>query len=107
MDIGRETERPTASAAGGQPARTVRTSVLPASLPPRGLNRIQAAEYVGVSPTLFDRMAKDGRMPRGRQIDGRVVWDRHELDVAFDALPHSDERTLETTDDPWSKVELR
>lgn len=61
--------------------------VLPVSLPPRGLSRAFAAAYVGVSPTKFDEMVADGRMPQPRKIDGRLVWDRHEIDQAFSALP--------------------
>ena len=61
--------------------------VLPASLPPRGLNRGEAAAYVGVSPTLFDEMVGDGRMPKPKRINSRTVWDRHQLDKAFEALP--------------------
>jgi predicted DNA-binding transcriptional regulator AlpA len=61
--------------------------VLPVSLPPRGLSREQAATYFGIGPTLFDRLVKDGRAPKPKQIDGRVVWDRIQLDSAFSALP--------------------
>jgi hypothetical protein len=32
-------------------------------------------------------------MPKPIKIDGRKVWDRHELDLAFDALPREDEPT--------------
>ena len=42
--------------------RPERRSALPPSLPPRGLSRVQAAEYIGVSPSLFDEMVRDGRM---------------------------------------------
>ncbi len=63
-----------------------RTSSLPASLPPRGLRREQAAEYIGVGATKFDEMVADGRMPRPKRIDGRTVWDRMQLDAAFTAL---------------------
>jgi len=59
---------------------------LPLSLAPRGLSRIQAAEYIGVGVTKFDEMVGDGRMPRPKRIDGRNVWDRIKLDEAFDAL---------------------
>jgi predicted DNA-binding transcriptional regulator AlpA len=59
---------------------------LPPSLAPRGLSRVQAAEYIGVGVTKFDEMVGDGRMPRPKRIDGRVVWDRVKLDEAFDAL---------------------
>jgi predicted DNA-binding transcriptional regulator AlpA len=56
------------------------------SLEPRGLNREVAARYVGVSPSKFDQLVDDGRMPRPKKIDGRRVWDRRALDCAFDAL---------------------
>jgi predicted DNA-binding transcriptional regulator AlpA len=54
--------------------------------PIRGLRREEAARYVGVSPTKFDQLVADGRMPVPVRIDGCVVWDRHEMDLAFDAL---------------------
>jgi hypothetical protein len=72
-----------------------RTS-LPAGAVPRGLCRVQAAEYIGVSPTKFDEMIKDGRMPKPKRIDARVVWDQLTLDLAFAALPDGSDR-----DDPW------
>jgi integrase len=59
---------------------------LPASLPPRGLSRGQAAAYIGVSPVTFDEMVKDGRMPPPKAINARRVWDRHALDTAFAEL---------------------
>ena len=43
---------------GGCPQK----SCLPASLPPRGLSRVQAAEYIGIGATKFDEMVDDGRM---------------------------------------------
>src|SRR5215475_14227879 len=43
---------------------------------PRGLSREEAARYVGVGTTKFDELVKDGRMPKPKRIDGRVVWDR-------------------------------
>jgi predicted DNA-binding transcriptional regulator AlpA len=74
-------------------------NVLPASLAPRGLSRVQAAAYIGVSPSLFDEMVRDGRMPKPTRINSRTVWDRVKLDGAFAAL--SDEPD---DDDPWGKV---
>ncbi len=32
-------------------------------------------------------MVKDGRMPKPRRINSRTVWDKRQLDEAFDALP--------------------
>jgi len=63
-----------------------RENILPTSLPPRGLSRAQAAAYIGVSPTLFDEMVADGRMPKATRINSRVVWDRLKLDEAFAGL---------------------
>jgi len=63
-----------------------RDKALPPSLAPRGLSRVQAAAYIGVSPPLFDEMVKDGRMPQPIRINARVVWDRLQLDDAFAAL---------------------
>lgn len=68
------------------------------SLELRGLNRARAAAYVGVSPSLFDEMVSDGRMPPPRIINSRTVWDRCELDASFDILPRKEER------DPWDSV---
>ena len=63
-----------------------RPSVVP--LPKkRRLNRVEAAGYVGVSPTLFDEMVRDRRMPGPKRINARTVWDRRRLDIAFEALP--------------------
>lgn len=62
-------------------------SVLPPSLAPRGLSRVQAAEYAGVGVTLFDQMVEDGRMPRPRLANSRKIWLRPELDEALAALP--------------------
>jgi hypothetical protein len=68
-----------------QPKLTGR--VPPLSLAPRGLCRVQAAGYVGVSPALFDEMVRDGRMPKPKRINARTVWDLRKLDLAFDAIP--------------------
>jgi len=67
-------------------------------VPRRGLSRVESAVYVGVSPSLFDEMVKDGRMPMPRIINVRVVWDLWELDEAFSSLPH---KGGETICNPW------
>jgi hypothetical protein len=54
-----------------------------------------------VSPSLFDQLVGDGRMPRPKRINARTVWDRLKLDAAFAALPDGDDRD---TDDPWARV---
>ena len=57
-------------------------------LAPRGINREQAAAYIGVSPATFDKLVVAGAMPRPRMAESRKVWDLVELDRAFDDLPH-------------------
>lgn len=59
--------------------------------PPRGMDRLDAARYIGVSATKFDEMVGDRRMPKPKKIDGRVVWDRVELDMHFTDLPARDD----------------
>jgi len=66
--------------------------------PPRGMSRVDAAAYIGVSPGLFDEMVKDGRMPGPKRINSRVVWDRFLLDAAFEALP---DKIGVAEDDDW------
>ena len=70
--------------------------------PRRGLSRVEAADYVGISPCKFDQMVADGRMPGARRIDGRKVWDVRELDLHFDALPHEDSKPA--TGRSWEDV---
>ena len=60
------------------------------ALSPRGLARGDAAIYIGVSSSFFDRLVQDGLMPTPKHIGSRRVWDRFELDDAFDALPTND-----------------
>lgn len=77
---------------------------LPISLPPVGISREQAASFIGISPTLFDRLVFEGKMPDGRQIYGRLVWDVQEVADAFRRLPHRsepvDQRRQEVN--PWN-----
>jgi len=52
----------------------------------RGLSRTQAAAYIGVSPSLFDLLIRDGKMPKPKRANARTIWDRRALDQAFDRL---------------------
>lgn len=63
------------------------TKADPISYPPRGLNRAESARYIGIGTSKFDEMVSDGRMPKPKRVDGRVVWDRVALDIAFTELP--------------------
>jgi hypothetical protein len=74
---------------------------LPVSLAPRGISRVEAAAYVGVSPCKFDEMVDDRRMPAPKRIDGRKVWDVRDLNLAFDALPYENGAPSKTTWDDF------
>lgn len=58
----------------------------PLSYPPRGLNREEAARWVGLGTSKFDELVAAGRLPKPKRIDGRVVWDRLKVDAAFSEL---------------------
>jgi predicted DNA-binding transcriptional regulator AlpA len=67
---------------------------------PRGLSRVEAAHYLGISPSLLDEMVADGRMPQPKAINSRIVWDRWELDAAFTAIPNRNQDTSPA--DEWA-----
>lgn len=68
------------------------------AIEPRGLCRTDAASYIGISPSKFDEMVKDGRMPLPKRINARTIWDRRQLDSAFDSLPDGEENN------PWDRA---
>ena len=51
--------------------------------------------YIGVSPGKFDELRSAGKIAAPRLIGARKLWDIHELDLAFDALPR------ETAGNSW------
>ena len=51
--------------------------------------------YLGVSPSKFDAMRKDGRISPAKLIDGRKIFDIRMLDEIFDALPEEDHEKAE------------
>jgi hypothetical protein len=85
------------NAVGEVTAMTRRSEGALHSFAPRGMRRPAAAYYIGVSPTKFDEMVNDGRMPPPKVADGCVVWDRTLLDIHFEALP---DRQAESGN-PW------
>jgi hypothetical protein len=74
----------------------------PRGIVPRGLRRVDAARYLGVSPSLFDRKRKAGEVPSPKIVLGVTVWDRADLDRLFgdvDNDNHQDEWLGEPN--PW------
>lgn len=78
------------------PPATARRDAI--SYAPLGLSREDAARYVGVGATKFDEMVADGRMPKPKRIDGRVVWNRIAVEAAFFDLPDDGARN------PWDQT---
>lgn len=77
-----------------------RQTALPPTLAPRLVGREAAAAYISVSPTTFDEMVEDGRMPLPRKLGGRRrAWDVRELDAAVDRLPIAGEDSDATWED--------
>jgi len=58
--------------------------------PPRGLRSPRAAAYVGVSEREFLNLVKEGVMPKPKRVKGMNIWDRFEIDAAFECLKHED-----------------
>jgi predicted DNA-binding transcriptional regulator AlpA len=65
----------------------------------RGLRRPEAASYIGVSPSLFDQLVEEGMMPQPFKIRSCTIWDKHDLDDAFDGLKVKRDETENEADD--------
>jgi excisionase family DNA binding protein len=72
------------------PALDASAGIAPPPEPRRGLSRVEAARYIGISASKFDQLVADGRMPAAKRLDGRRLWDVRALDLAFDDLPDED-----------------
>lgn len=65
------------------------------SFPPRGLCREDAALYIGVGTTTFDKLVEEGRMPKPIRLGKRVLWDRLKIDAAFADLDEARENSID------------
>jgi predicted DNA-binding transcriptional regulator AlpA len=54
--------------------------------PPRAMRAEQAAAYLSISPRLFYEWVEDEKMPPPVKVKSVSLWDRLELDAAFDNL---------------------
>ena len=64
------------------------------STPRRGLSRVEAAMYLGISPSKFDELRHSGQIGPAKIIGSRLLFDVYLLDEFFDALPdenHNDD----------------
>jgi len=52
--------------------------------PPRALRADRAAAYLSISEATFFRLVDDGDLPAGIRKRGVMLWDRLELDAAFE-----------------------
>ncbi len=60
-------------------------------VPRRGLSRPEAARYIGISTSTFDKLVHEGKMPQAFRIGSRTIWDLRKLDAAFDLLSGPEE----------------
>ena len=75
----------------------------------RGLSRLDAAAYVGVSPVTFDKLVADGIIPAPVKLRGRKVYDRFRIDAdVFGDLTgtaaNDDERDCHDEDDGLAEL---
>src|SRR4051812_42945893 len=104
------TATPAASASPKLQSNRLARDLPPVSLPPRGLSRVVAAAYVGVSPSLFGELATDGRMPRPKRIHAPTLANLLQVDLAFAAPPSGGEtnpRDLAAQQDDQSRGAMR
>jgi predicted DNA-binding transcriptional regulator AlpA len=60
---------------------------MPDGVTVRCLSKVQAAQYIGVSPNTFTRMVANAEAPKPIQISQRrLVWDVKQLDALIDSL---------------------
>ena len=69
-----------------------------------GLNREEAADAVGVSPNVFDRMVTAGELPKPHRskVSTRLIWHVDEISAAMRALPVDEARA----DSPYAGVRI-
>ena len=66
--------------------------------PRRGLSRIEAATYLGISPSKFDELRKANRIAPPKVLDGRLIFTVERLDEFLDGLPDE----VQANDGGWT-----
>lgn len=54
--------------------------------PPRGMRAPRAAAYLGMSESTFLGLVEEGKMPPPVKVRGMAIWDRQDLDDAFERM---------------------
>jgi hypothetical protein len=64
----------------------------------RGLSRVEAARYLGISPSKFDELRNGRRLRPAKVLDGRKLFGVETLDEFFESLPNE----THEDDDDWT-----
>jgi predicted DNA-binding transcriptional regulator AlpA len=67
--------------------------------PPRGLRRRRAAAYLDMSERTFTTLVAEGKLPKPKKLRGMQIWDREDLDAAFDELSDHEPERRNTVDE--------
>ena len=65
--------------------------------PPRALRAERAAAYLSMSTSRFLRMVADHELPEPVRMHGMVMWDRLELDEAFERWKEKQRKARKNT----------
>jgi len=65
----------------------------------RGLSRTEVADYIGIGTTHFDKMVLAGQMPHPKRIGIRKIWDKVQVDAAFERLPSDNPNSVNVDED--------
>jgi predicted DNA-binding transcriptional regulator AlpA len=71
--------------------------------PPRGLRAPRAAAYLGMGESSFLALVADATLPKPKRIRGMTIWDRLELDAAFEALTDEEQIRRRNSIDEYLK----
>lgn len=87
------------------PTPRARGDRAPRAFAPRGMRLPDAVFYTGFGQTKFLEMVADGRMPPGKMVDGCRVWDRLQLDDAWDLLVDGSGESPAASGTGWEDVQ--
>jgi excisionase family DNA binding protein len=64
---------------------------------PRAMRAEQAAEYLSMSRSMWLKLVAEGKMPPGIKVGSMTLWDRLDVDSAFEDLKQGDGEPGENT----------